>query len=269
MEHKTEADAVAEIVANQSIIQWVGGIPVAITDKPIKDLTQYYDALPWKKGTAELRTLASFEKYMADQGDKKSAIFALVVNGTENIPPGFRLKGYVDFHSDKPGGIHHETYFESELTTPFRRLFNASKFTQLGFCELIEDVSSIIAEPNPAELLEMLEDLEGQEKTTFRSVVKRGSVVKVSGDSDTGVTNKNLPAVITFKGKPFSNTGTNNPDLQVSARLRVNIRDCSLVFSLRFDRLAEVWTAVGESVVSKMVLPTEIKPRVFFGTFDR
>lgn len=274
MEHNTEAAAMAALVAKPGHGYYEtnnAGEPVRpfwlgqdMAGKPlVLDLTGHHRTKPWKEGWARHTTLDSFRRYLKEQGSPDTAVFA--VSGLGHL----KLRAILDFHSPDgdpgAGGLHHEADFDTRLTTPFVELRAAigREMGQADFLELIEDVGSIIAEPQAAELLEMLSDLESRETTTYRSVIHKGGGIKISGEDETQVTNQTLPAQLVFRGKPFINTGENNPVLTLTARLRVRLSSKKLTFQLIVEQEPEAWALVAETMLKR-----EAWPRQFDGSYE-
>lgn len=273
MNHQTEAEAVASLIQrpghglHETSSEGGAVRPFYLGQDAegqliVKDLSALWEQKPWKEGNAQMSQLDSLRSYLKEQGDSGTAIF--VECGVGRLA----IKAIMDFHvagGGYVGGMHHRASFHAALSTPFEALMGRASRTmdQRQFLDLVEEVAPLIVEPDAAELLEMLSDLEAKETTSYRSVIHRGGGIKVTGEDETQVVNQVLPAEVVFQGRPFCNTGENNPLLTLKARVRVRIQAKALSFSLHYEQMREAWDAVGSAMIAQ-----EGWERVFFGGYE-
>lgn len=146
------------------------GIPYVL--KPdgydVQSLEKFLPHPSRKKGSVTLSTLDSFVDYVQEQKQEASRIYANVSDR------GASFHAVFDHHEPGKGFANwgeHRASFTCEATVEWTRWMASNKkpFSQVAFCEFLEENAAAILKPPGAEMLELTQTLEGKKNVRFDS----------------------------------------------------------------------------------------------------
>lgn len=231
----TETAALAAIaLATETKILPLEKIPVLVHPPTgsIQSLEQFLDRPVRQKTTAELRTVESFIAYANRFKQAGSTIYR---NGLQ-----FNL--HVDHREpDQTVWSDHKAVLSiaySEELTRWKQL-DGKNLSQEDFAELLEERNIDIILPAAAEILEIVQDLHVTAKAAVtRSIRSNGKhhITYSQEQQAKGANSVELPAGFTIRIYPFR---MQEVQIEVSALLRVRLRDSAPAFSFKFLRMDE------------------------------
>ena len=141
------------------------GYQVQATEKLI---APYLDAPRRLKADVVLETADSFIRYVEKFQTEATQVFARLE------PPSFTA--ILDYHltEAKPAWCEHRARYEPKWTQEWQRWIgkNNTRMNQEAFALFLEENQAIISEPKGAELLEMVETLEGHNGIRCNSLIR-------------------------------------------------------------------------------------------------
>ena len=223
----------------------------------VEDVSRFYPPTR-AKATPQFTEAAGFIAYVNRFKTAATVMFASISD------TGAQLTAIIDYHSpEKPDYGSHRAGFTLERTTDWNNWMGNDRkaMAQLAFAEFLENHQHLIAEPNGAELLELVLTLEGKNDVAWQSVerLKDGGakllydeVVNVTGATKAGT--MKLPDQIGAGIQVFQGC----PKVPVLARLKYRMAERKI--SLWYETIMPhvlVRTAVAE-VVSAIQETTQI-----------
>lgn len=190
----------------------------------------------------------SFADYVNRFKTQATLVFAAVTDG------GATLKAVLDYHVlDGPAECKHVATFATLPTVEWTAWMQANRkaMSQVEFATWLEDHAELFAEPKGADLLELVQTLQGKSDVRFSSAVRLSSGgnklhydedVTLKGQTTTAQGAVDLPTVVTAGIAPFMGA----PKYAVRARLKYRIESRKL--SLWLETVAP-HTVVRESVL--------------------
>lgn len=179
-----------------------------------------------------LNDLTSFIRYLQDNKTEATRIFATVSE------QGAAFGAVIDCDTKTaPSWRDHKAGYTCELTPEWKRWVAGSKqpFNQVAFAEFLEANQLMIVDPPGAELLEMIQTLEGKNNVQFKSVKRltngKQSLdyqedIELSGNAGTQKGKIEMPAMLTLGLAPF----VGGTSYKVSARLKYRITGTAITF---------------------------------------
>jgi uncharacterized protein YfdQ (DUF2303 family) len=148
-----------------------------------KIIEPYLEAPRRVKANVVLATLESFIQYVLEFKKPWTKIFAVV----KSSPPKFQA--IIDYHDeeDNPGWCEHRAAYAPEFTSEWSRWMaaNAKRMQQVEFATFLEENQDLIQAPPGAELLELVQNLEGKNDIRCTSAIKlTNGKVKMAYEED-------------------------------------------------------------------------------------
>lgn len=241
LSHAMETTAVLTALANaaaQAIT--VEGVTYAVVPKDYKleDLTSKIEAQQptplRKKGTVQLRDLASLINYCKDQ-DAPAAGYIYADTDTRSITAVFN-----DQKAAAPGWKDHRAHYKAEFTPEFSKWlkFNAQAFTQTEFAEFIEDNFVDLHGEYASTLLEVATTLQAKTDINFSSAkrLQNGQAQLTyteNIDARAGATGAlEIPKEFTLGLRIFKN----GEGYKIKARLKYRLHAGGVKFFYELDR---------------------------------
>lgn len=234
MSDKTEfTDALAAAVAGMGVQQPADGDSVPYLIKPsgyeVHSLESLLPAPLGKRAKVMLGTEDSFISYVKGHRTKTTAIFAAVSSC------GITLEAILDYHGQGEDGAQwgrHRATYQAATTVEWLRWMAKDKepMNQTAFAEFLETNQLSITEPVGAEILEMVQTLEGVKGARFqnsqrlsngKTVLNYEEEVVLSGATGTNKGKVEFPQSLTVSIAPFKG----GPGYHFPARLRYRIGD--------------------------------------------
>lgn len=275
--HNNEIQAAIDAGSGLGKLQFITGpsgaplalVPSGYTAKviPVAEVESWMPKPFRKKGAFIFTTIESFNRYVNEHKSKYTRIFATIT------PTEATFKAILNFH----GGVETESSFNDHLctvkmqTTPEWDLWlrnNKAKMTQVEFAAFLEENPSLFVSPAGAELLELVQTLEGHSNAKINSAVKlQNGTIKLSYDEDVvlkgsggAATNKTgdmtIPALLNVGIAPF----TGCPKFSITARLRYRVQNRELSFFYETVDLPNIIPGVCQGILELIKEKTEIEP---------
>lgn len=255
-----------------SPIREVEGRPLFLRhrDYDVVDLEAFLPHPSRRRSTPVFKTAESFVRYVNNQRGDNSQIF---VNMTDTDAS---MVGVLDFHtvdSGKPGSwCTHRPRLDLQQTVDWKRWMASNKmaFEQVGFALFLEENENLFVEPSGAQLLEIVQTLEGKADVRFHSGIRLQSgqhrlnyEEEISMKGSTGVQQASieLPSLLTVGIAPFE--GCQKYKVQARLRYRIESRKIKLWYDTINPHLV-VRDAISQ-IVKEVAEGTKIQPLI--GTF--
>lgn len=202
------------------------GDPIAIVPDGLKvlDLKQFVDPKRIER-YVRFTTAASFSAYVNRFAEPATLICAASVNGTTIFT------ALLDYHAPgKPARVAHKAEFVPVVTEDWKTLMASDRkcFSQLEFATWLEENARFVTSPASADLLELVQTLNGKSDVRFDSAVRlqsggsrvsfeedvqlKGSISSVSGFVE-------FPSTLALAVQPFEGAAV----YALSARLKYRI----------------------------------------------
>lgn len=148
------------------------------------------------------------------------------------------IAAVIDYHGAEPDRCSHWAIYTLKPSVEWNRWMENDKeaLSQLAFCEHLEDCRDYIITPPAADLLKLMQNLEGKVNADFKQVINlHNGAVKIAYDEDVQLrggqpTNAagemTIPNEITLALPPFENM----PAYKIKARLRLRAENRRLTF---------------------------------------
>ena len=261
-------DAGRALGKTELIMATAGGAPLAIIPKDYKaeiiDLAKIEAYMPKpfrKKGTFAMGDTDSFVRYFNEHKAPASRIFADVDDS------GGSFKGVLNFHDAEPAFGDHIVTFALEQTLEWKRWTAANKvrMSQVEFATFLEENSQLFADPKGADLLELIQTLEGKSNVSINQAIKlqNGQLkvqyveeVELKGISSTQAGTMVLPTILNVGIAPFH--GTKPYAIKARLRYRIESRKITLWYETIDAHL--IVREVCKQVVALIVEKTEVTP---------
>lgn len=184
-----------------------------------------------KRGTFKFGDSASFIAYFNEHKNGASRIFAAITDA------GATFKGILNFHDEEPDWSDHVCEHALAPTREWALWTGTDRrrMSQAEFATFLEDNSDLFTEPAGADLLELIQNLEGHANVSINQAVKlnNGAIkltcteeVTLKGQSVNQETTIEVPQILNVSIVPF--VGQEPAALQ--ARLRYRIADRKITF---------------------------------------
>lgn len=215
-----------------------------------------------KRGQFIFADADSFCRYFNQHKDPDSRIFA----AANELEPSFR--GVLNFHGTDPGFNDHVCIFSLQPTHEWSVWMGhcGHRFTQADFAAFLETNQDMFASPNGADLLELVQTLEGKSEASVKSAVRLNNgqlnvtiseEVTLRGGS---TTNQDalieLPLILEVSVMPFHGTGI----YPMKARLRWRIADRKITFWYETINSRVLVRQVASDVLMQIEKQTGIEP---------
>lgn len=204
----------------------VPGRAVAMPDDyKVEDISAFAEA-PWRDTkSVELLTLPELVRFVKDEGGDKGAVLFC---GAGCVRAVLNYSGWADF----------QAVFAMVMSPEWRawKDRDGRAFDQEGFCEFLEDMEQVIAEPRGAELVNLVANFRQNSRVEYASSYRTadGQVKLTYNESKTGVNREMaVPEVMTLR-LPVLKGAEEMTTYEVRARLRVRIDKESHKLAFRY-----------------------------------
>jgi len=215
-----------------------------------------------KQGMFQFADVASFMRYFNEHKNEDSRVFADVDDNA------ITFKGTLNFHGNAPEFNDHECRVCLEPTLEWKRLtaMNRKQMTQGEFALFLEENADMFTAPSGADLLELIQNLEGKSHVNINSAIKlQNGAIKLSFTEDVelrnGVTtaqqgDMTVPTVLGLSVAPFEGVGR----YDLVARLRYRISDRKITFWYEVVNIHLVVRAIADNLVQIITEKTGTEP---------
>jgi len=269
-EFANDVTAIKELADAAHGIREQNGVPFILAPPgyDVKSLTHMLPHPPRKKASVKLSTLDSFIDYANEQSQDSSRIFADVTDR------GATFVAVLDFHEEGKGAANwgeHRVTFACEPTVEWKRWLdhNKKQMSQIQFAEFMEENQLAVRTPVGADLLELIQTLEGKKNVRFdstqrlsngRTVLNYEEDIVLSGNAGTNKGKIEFPTELKLGIAPFKGSDT----YAVMARVRHRIEDRAMRFSYELVDPHLVIENVCKEMIEKIEKETELT--IFHGT---
>lgn len=220
------------------------------------------------KATPSLHNAESFIDYVGLFKTPASQVFAIIPPG--NAAPSFLA--VIDYHeSGKPRWGEHRAKYDCQFTEEWKRWLGSDKkrMSQVDFATLLEENQGSITAPPGAELLELIQTLEGKNDITCNSLVRLTNGrqklfyeenVELKGTISTQQNQVEFPSQLTVVIAPFDG----GPGYRIVCRLRYRIESRRLIFWYECIDVHLVIKECVQGVVDR--IQEKLAVKVLFGT---
>ena len=247
------------------------GIPFLIkpTGFEVHSLESLLPEPTCKRAKVSLATEDSFISYVSQHREATTAVFATVTS------TGIGLEAILDYHGGKEGEAHwgrHRASFSAAATVEWLRWMAKDKvaMNQMEIAEFLEVNQLSIASPVGAEVLEMVQTLEGVKGAKFqnsqrlsngKTVLNYEEEVVLAGSAGTQKGKVEFPQTLKVAIAPFKG----GPGYEFPARLRYRIGDKGAI-SFAFETVDphRVIEEAAKAIVAKV--QAALKIEVFQGS---
>jgi uncharacterized protein YfdQ (DUF2303 family) len=188
-----------------------------------------------KKGEFHLSELDSFIRYFNEHKTDDSRIFATITD------TGAYFEGVLNFHGKQPAFGDHRCTLKLTPTHEWNVWLtnNKVKMTQADFAQFLEDNADMFTEPTGANLLEIVQTLEGKSHVNISQAVKlQNGQLKLTYTEDVelkGVTSAQagemiLPMILNVGIAPFQ--GVTRYAMKARLRYRIENRKITLWYEV-------------------------------------
>lgn len=216
-----------------------------------------------KTGVFRFHDIESFAAYVNAHKGEGTDIFVAV---TEE---GARFVAVLNGHGSQAGAGDHRALYELARSIEWKRWMEHDReaMSQVSFCEHLEDCQEFITKPQSADLLKLLQSLEGKVNASFKQVVNlHTGAVKIAYEEDVSVTGKGAPMVgagemtipteIGIALPPFENVSY----YHATARLRLRTESRRLTFQYETLNTHIVTKTAVKGLLEQVEKLTSIKP---------
>ena len=240
----------------------VGPEGTQLTIPCFKEVEAWFDHPTRKRGTFSFADVDSFVRYFNEHKEPDSRIFAKIEDS------GASFSATLDFHGEGPSFNQHVCATSLRSTHEFTVwcASNRKVMTQAQFAQFLEDNAEMFRDPAGADLLELIQTLEGKSNASISSAIKlQNRAIKFTynedvelkgGISGTQAGDMTLPGVITAAFSPFDGTGV----YEFKARLRYKIAERKLSFWYEAINLHLVVRAIASDVLLLIEKQTGVQP---------
>lgn len=228
---------------------------------PLKDVEQWLRTPVRKRGDFHFADVDSFVRYFNEHKTDSSRIFA-TVNST-----GAMFRGIINFHGTGPDFNDHVCYAQLRHTPEWTAWMGNAKVrkTQVQFAEFLEEHESIFTNPSGADLLELIQTLEGKCDASIKQAVKltNGQVkfvydeeIELKGRSVSQGGEMELPTMLEVSVAPFEGGAF----YKMRARLRWRIESQRIQFWYEPVLAHEVIRMVCSDILATIEAKTKVTP---------
>lgn len=237
----------------------------AIALEPL--IEKFLDAPRRIKAHPHLATADSFIEYVALFKYDGTKVFAI-------IPPGNQAPSFlaiIDYHTAEGASwTDHKAAYLCQFTEEWKRwmAFDRKRMSQVEFATLLEENQALVTTPPGAELLELIQTLEGKSAITCNQLIKLNNGrtkllydedVELKGTVSTQPGQAEFPTSLTVAIPPFDG----GPTYKVTCRLKYRIENRKIV--LWFEAI-DVHLIIKECVVDVVAkVEKELETKVLFG----
>lgn len=268
MENNSIEAALAAGRASGEVKFLTGGTPFVVLpqDYKVEGLERLLPAPTRIRQSAQLKSLASFLAYVNKFKGADTIITA------EITPTTFAVCALLDYHgAGKAEFVTHFAHFAPGLSVEWTTwLANSKKpLPQADFANFIEEQLPTIASPDAAELLELVQNLEGSVNAKFTAVNRlkdgaRGLQYTETIELNGGQTSKpglvELPAELLLKIAVFEH----GPKWEVPVRLRYRLAEGRITFTLIVVDPHRVIATAADDAIKEITEKTGLTP--FYGS---
>ena len=227
----------------------------------LAELEKFLPAPLRKRGSWAFGTVESFIRYVNQHKESDAAIFATI---TET---GARFTSTLNFHGKVPSWNDHVATHALTPTVEWQRWLgaNGKRMTQAEFATFLEENSDLFITPSGADMLELVQSLEGHSNVAFNSGIKlQNGAIKLSYDEEVTLKGQvasvpgslEVPKLLEAGIEPFNGTGK----VKVAARLKYRIE--SRKVSLWFETIDahKIVRDICDSIIAQITEKTGIQP---------
>lgn len=200
-----------------------------------KHIEKYLPAPRRVQASPTFANVVSFILYVSEYKNADTKIFASVPTSTSVAPSFIAI---IDYHSvEGAAWCEHRARYGCEFTEEWKRWMskNGTRMSQVEFATLLEENQRIITRPPGAELLELVQTLEGKNDIRCNSLIRLSSGkakllyeedVELKGTINTQQGQVEFPTSIEVAIAPFDG----GPAYKITCRLRYRIENRRLSF---------------------------------------
>ncbi len=217
-----------------------------------------------KTGTWAFGDIESLTRYINEHKTEDTRIWASISDAVASF------KAVLNFHGKEPSFNDHTAIHALKPTKEWALWVsrNGVRMPQVAFAEFIEENAKLFTDPNGADLLELIKNLEGHSNASFSQAVKLENgavklvftedvVLKGSGGAVTAQEgNMEIPSLLNVGIAPFEGV----PPYAIQARLRYRIAERKITFWYETINAHLVIKDVCKNIIDQIKEKTGIQP---------
>jgi len=239
-------------------------IPEGYTAKALdmEEAENWMQAPLRKKGGFDFADVDSFNRYFNEHKSGSSRIFAEIRDNSASF------RGVLDFHDENPSFNEHICRVSMKPTLEWTIWTGANKkhMPQADFAQFLEDNADVFTDPRGADLLELIQTLEGKSHVNITQAVKlQNGGLRLNFVEDVelrgGVSGSQsgemlIPTILNVSIAPFDGVGK----YPLTARLRYRIAERKITFWYETINMHLVVRAVASDMLDIIEKQTGVQP---------